>query len=260
MEKGWSVEQLFGSRHYLLVEGIAHWGLDLVDPDEEYSAADFKRYAEKKIEEILDRGHVPFLAGGTGFWLKALMDNLDLGAVPSQTSARVRMESRSVDDLFAEYALLDPAGAQKIDSKNKRRLMRALEVVQTTGDSFYHQPVRDARYDVLQLGLRVPREVLYERIDDRVDEMVARGLVDEVCFLKERYGCMAVAMSGIGYRQICRFFDKEISLATAVEEIKKDTRHYAKRQMTWFKRDGRIQWVETPEKAMKEVEQFLSGF
>lgn len=258
IEKGGSIDQLFGARKTFLVESIPHWGIDLVDPDTSYSVAEFKAYAQTKIQEMVSRGHLPILVGGTGFWLKTIIDNLDLTQTPADLSLRAQLEARTLGDLFHEYKQLDPAGAELIDKQNKRRLVRALEVTKLTGKPFSEQQTAgESLYDVLQIGLSVPREVLNERIDTRVDEMIARGLIDEVRSLKDRYGCEVESMTGIGYRQICRFLSAEQKLSEAIDEVKNDTRHYAKRQMTWFKRDGRIVWIESGTLAEQLVKKFL---
>ena len=252
------IEDLFRSDDEFLVDGIPHWGIDLVNPDQEYSVAEFKTYAEKKIAEILKRNHVPILVGGTGMWLSAVVDNLDLSSTPSDEKLRTELEVRSVSDLFAEYKRLDPIGAETIDKENKRRVLRALEVSLLTGKPFSQLQTRgEQKYDCLQIGLSVDREILNELIDDRVDEMIGRELVTEVRRLKEKYGCDIDAMTGIGYRQVCEFLDGRSSLKDAIEEIKKDTRHYAKRQMTWFKRDDRIVWIQKPNDAIEIVQKFL---
>lgn len=259
IEKGGSINQLFGARRQFLVEDIVHWGIDLVDPDAEYSVADFKEYAQQKIADILQRGKVPILAGGTGFWLKVVIDDLDLSETPANLELRAELEAKTLGDLFARYKNLDPAGAEVIDRKNKRRLVRAIEVSEVTGIPFSkHRSTPDSPYDVLQIGLHVEREVLKERANDRVDEMVAKGLVDEVRRLKGQYGCQIESMTGIGYRQVCAFLDGEVSLKHALEEVKADTRKYAKRQMTWFKRDERITWIHEASEAFPLVQTFLT--
>lgn len=255
---GGKIDQMFGARKEFFVEGVSHWGIDLIEPDQEYSVADYKKYAEQKIKEILKRGHVPIFVGGTGMWLSAVIDNLDLSSTPSDELLRAELEEKSLGDLFHEYKQLDPVGAETIDRENKRRVLRALEVTKLTGKPFSQLQTRGVqKYDVLQIGLSVERETLNERIDWRVDEMIAKELVTEVRSLKEKYGSEIFAMTGIGYRQVCEFLDGRSSLKSAIEEIKKDTRQYAKRQMTWFKRDIRIQWILDPKDAIKLVKTFL---
>jgi len=233
-----------------------HHGLDLVNPNEQMNGALFKEYADKVITDILSRGHLPILCGGTGLWLDMIVDNLEMPEVEPDLLLRAELEKRSEEDLFAEFAGLDPVGAEVIDRKNKRRLVRALEVCKKTGRPFSEFQKRgEQKYDALWLGIDWPKEILDERINARVDEMInvrANGrspLLDEVKQLKEKYGCDSYAMSGIGYREICEHFRKGERLFahdTVVEiadEIKKNTRQYAKRQRTWFKRNKNIHWI-----------------
>lgn len=261
IEKGGDIDQLFGARKSFSVDGVVHWGIDLVSPNEDYSAAQFKEYAQNKIKEIVQRGHLPIIVGGTGMWLRALIENFDLAATPSDPKLRQELESQRLGDLYHEYKQLDPEGAVTIDKSNKRRGVRALEVTKLTGQPFSKmKSSQEPLYDVLEIGLRVDRKDLYGRIDNRVDEMIGTGLVDEVRSLKDKYGCEIDAMTGIGYRQVCEFLSGEEKLADAIEHIKRDTRHYAKRQMTWFKRNERIQWIEPDdtERAGELVKIFLN--
>ena len=245
-------------KNCLMIEGITHWGIDLVDPDEDFSVADFQAYAKQKIEEIIKRGYVPILVGGTGLWLKALIDGYSLTQTAQDSSLRADLEKLSLEDLFARYQKFDPEGAEQIDRKNKRRLIRALEVVLLTGESFFLQQTRsEPPYDVLQIGIEVDREVLYERIHHRVDQMKEQGLVEEVKQLRDHFGCEIPSMSGIGYRQLCRYFEGAQTLEESMEEIKKDSRQYAKRQMTWWKKDERIVWIKGREEATKLIKKFI---
>jgi len=244
-----------GLQRALVVDGIPHWGIDLVEPDAEYSVADFKKYAEEKIVEISKRGKLPILVGGTGLWVRAVVDDLNLTETARNDELRDRLEARHLDDLFAEYKRLDPDGAELIDRQNKRRVVRALEVTIATGKPFSAQLKRGtSKYDLLEIGILVDRDVLNARINDRVEAMVATGLVNEVRRLRDKFGCDGEAMTGIGYRQVCAFLDGSRPLADAIEETKKATRAYAKRQMTWFRRDDRVRWVERVEDAFEIVE------
>ncbi len=272
----------------LVVDGVPHWGIDLVDPDAEYSVADFKKYAEEKIIEISKRGKLPILVGGTGLWVRAVVDDLNLTETARNDELRDALEARHLDDLFAEYKRLDPDGAELIDRQNKRRVVRALEVTIATGKPFSAQLKRGtSKYDLLEIGILVDRDVLNARINDRVEAMVATGLVNEVRRLRDKYGSDNEAMTGIGYRQVCRWLEVSAmgaerqdscrpergisrdseddrmsrswgpmasgSLADAIEETKKATRAYAKRQMTWFRRDDRVRWIENPVDAIEIV-------
>ena len=244
----------------LAVEGIPHWGIDLVNPDEEFSVAQFKTYAENVIFGILDREHVPILAGGTGLYISAVVDNLLFS--DSQPNIELRKE---LDDLtnqqLEEYLRAeDPEAADIIDVHNRRRLLRAVEVIKSTGKKMMNRKRKgDPKFNCLMVGIDLEREELYERIDLRVDQMIAAGFVDEVRALKEEYGCEVNSMTGIGYRQICAFLDGYMKLNEAIELMKRDSRHYAKRQLTWFRRDARIKWIETPEQAQLLVSEFLGS-
>lgn len=234
------------------------WGIDLVDPDESYTVADHKTYVTDRTNQILGRGKMSILVGGTGLWLRAVVDNLDFTATPSDPILRGELERRSLGDLFEEYQALDPEGAEVIDAQNKRRVVRALEVTKLTGKPWSQQQTRgESPYNVLQIGLLVPREELNQRIDKRVDEMIEAGLVEEVRGLRGRFGCEIESMTGIGYRQICRYLAGTQKQEEAIEDIKKDTRDYAKRQMTWFKRDSRIVWIIKPSEAEELVRAFI---
>src|SRR3989338_11477149 len=215
------------------------FGIDLVDPDQDYSIAEFKPYTEQKIEEIAVRGHVHILVGGTALWVDAIVDNLDLPAVAPNAALRAELEVLSLEALQKKLLDLDPDGASVVDMKNKRRLVRALEVLEGTGKTLMVMRQKGTpKYDVLKIGLDVPREELERRIDARVDEMFRTGLLEEVNTLKQQYGEGAPAMSGIGYRD------------TNHDVIKKETRRLAKRQLTWFKRDPRTHWVKDLDEAI----------
>lgn len=243
----------------LSVDGVLHWGIDLVDPDQEFTVAQFKAYAEEKIFEILKRGKLPILAGGTGLYISAVVDNLQFSEVPPNLALRKELDRLTNDQLEARLREVDPEAAETVDVSNRRRLLRAIEVVESTGKKWTDQQQKGhAKFDALEIGIDLPREQLYERIDMRVDEMIAGGLVDEVRGLKSRYGCEINSMTGIGYRQICAFLDGYMKLRDAIEVLKRDSRHYAKRQMTWFRRDIRIKWISTEAEALILVGDFLS--
>jgi len=245
------------AREVWMAENIPHFGINIVKPDQPYSVADFQTYANQIIIEILSRGHLPILVGGTGLWLRAIAENYNLTASGPNQDLRESLQGKTAEELYAEYQKHDPEGAQKIDRSNPRRLLRALEVVLQTGTPFFSQQQKgESLHDVLQIGLCPDRAMLYKRINRRVDTMIKAGLVEEVQDLQKRYGCEIPSMSGIGYRQICRYLKGEMTLDQATEEIKKDTRHYAKRQWTWFKRDLGIHWVKTS----KEAEDLVSLF
>lgn len=240
------------------VEGVPHWGFDLVDPDGSFTAVDFQKFADERIADILSRGKLPVIVGGTGLYIRALIDRPTFTNVPPNPEMRAVLEKMTTQELLDEIAERDPDAIAHLDEDNRVRLVRALEILRTSGKPLsMEQQKEPAKYDALQIGMDVEREALYARIDQRVDEMVGRGLVDEVRRLKDQYGCETNAMSGIGYRQTCDFFAGKVKLRDAVLRIKYDTHHYAKRQITWFARDERVKWVDNEKDALKLVESFL---
>jgi len=224
-----------------LLTDIPHWGLNLVDPDEEYSIAEFKVYAEKKIAEIFARGRLPILVGGTGLWMDAIVDNLELPLAPPNSHLRAELSMCFLEELQQKLLELDPDAAEVVDMKNKRRVMRAIEVLDSSpllkgearrGSLQVMRQKGDPKYDAIKIGIEVSKDELEARINARVEEMIKNGLIEEVVKLKARFGADTPAMSGIGYRD------------TDPEVIKKETRHLAKRQMTWFKHDPRTIWTD----------------
>ncbi|PJA47706.1 tRNA (adenosine(37)-N6)-dimethylallyltransferase MiaA [Candidatus Uhrbacteria bacterium CG_4_9_14_3_um_filter_36_7] len=262
--------QKYGS---LISEEIVHWGLDLVLPDQIYSAGLFKIYATKIIEEIVARGHIPVLVGGTGLWFDVILGNLALPQIEPNIDLRKELEIKNTKDLFNLYKLLDPEGALKIDSNNPRRLIRAIEVCKLSGQPFSKfQKKQNSNYCVLWLGVEVPRNELYNRINTRVEEMIKEGLEEEVEDLVNKYGFDAPGMMGIGYREWVGVWSPKIGVRSQtlsalrfplsnhiniIEMIQKHTRHYAKRQMTWFKKNKEIYWVKERNKAFRLIEGFL---
>lgn len=252
------ISGLFTSLRPLIVDGVPNFGFDLIKPDEPYSIGEFKPFAEKVIGDIHKRGAIPVLVGGTALWMDAIVKNIELPNVEADQELRKQLDQKTTEDLLKRFTDLDPEGALVIDVQNKRRLIRAIEVCIKTGKTFSSfQKGGEQKYDALWIGVERSRDELYERINERVDIMIAKGLVDEVRGLKEQYGCEIQSMTGIGYRQICEFLEGKSSLKDAMEELKKDTRHYAKRQLTWLKRNEDIHWVKDYEIGVKLVKAFL---
>ncbi|OGH93613.1 MAG: hypothetical protein A2538_03960 [Candidatus Magasanikbacteria bacterium RIFOXYD2_FULL_41_14] len=280
---GQAIAQVDGDNHPLapslkmrgeyVVDGVRHHLVDFIDPDQDYSLADFKQDAVRAIADILGRGKLPILVGGTGLYFWAVIDNLEIPKVVPDKKLRNELEKLSLSELVKMLRAKDPESARVVDLENPRRVLRALEVA-LSGESFVKQQKKGKPlYDVLQIGLNWEREELNERINKRVDRQMEAGLVAEteglardptlaLPFLKREGKCEVWAlpsMSGIGYRQMGYFLRGEMSLPEAVEILKRDTRHYAKRQMTWFKRNQRIKWIERDDKkAVGElVEKFI---
>lgn len=243
----------------IISQGIPHYMIDVVRPNEILSLAQYKDMAVKLINSISKKGKTPFLVGGTGLYISAIRDNWLIPKIGPNKKLRRELESKTNQWLFNKLNKLDPTTAERIDPENKRRLVRALEVCLGSSRLFSEERKRgEPLFDILEIGVKLSRRELYQRINQRVDLMIKQGLVEEVKKLvKKGYKWNLPAMSGIGYRQIGQYSRNEISLVEAIDLIKRDTRRYAKRQMTWFRRDKRIKWVKDYNAANKLVGKFL---
>ena len=249
-----------GLHKVCLVNGVPHYLMDFLDPGKFFTMAEFKDEAITRINAIIGVSHLPIVSGGTGLYVHALVDNLSIPKIAPNKKLRASLEEKTNDELMQWLEKLDPVTAQTVDRFNKRRVVRALEVCILSGTPFSEQQKKgEPLFNFLQIGIEVPRDVLYQRISERVDMMMKLGLLKEVEELvKRKYPWSLPSMSGIGYRQFKDYFEKKITLDQAIENLKQDTRRYAKRQLTWFKRDERIKWVEKYEEAEKLVDGFLT--
>jgi len=228
--------------------------MDIVDPDIDSSLADYKKLALSVINDIFSRGKLPIVVGGTGLYIWALVDNLDIPKAEPNKELRKKLERKKLPELAAMLAKIDPATAQKIDLQNPRRVIRSLEVFILSGESFFTRKAKPAPiFDALEIGIDLPREELYARIDARVDKQLEEGLLEETKKLEKKYGWHLPSMSGIGYKQMGFYLRGETTLNEATDILKRDTRRYAKRQMTWFRRDKKIKWLKKPDFKLAEV-------
>ncbi len=229
------------------MQGIKHYMLDIIEPDEAYTVAEFKQSAFVLIEQINSKGQVPVIAGGTGLYINSLVYALDFGSGCINEEVRQKYtqlaDDKSIEYLYNILEKKDPEYANIIARNDKRRIIRRLEMIETNGVQAYdfRQPNTDDVYIII--GLCMPREVLYKRIEQRVDDMISRGLLDETRCIYERFG-ETNALKAIGYKELVSYFKNEIMLDEAIALIKRNTRRFAKRQMTWFKRDERIKWFD----------------
>jgi len=228
-----------------LVQGIPHHLMNYVEPDQEFTLANFKKQAVNIAQDIISRNKIPFLVGGTGLYISAIVDNLDIPKVKPDRKLRKELEQKNLKELVELLKREDSQSAEAIDLQNSRRVIRALEVVLITGKSFLKQKTKSKPlFNILQIGIKRPRQELYKRINKRVDEQIKEGLIDEVKDLINRgYSWGLPSMSSLGYRQFKDYLENKQSLGDAIEILKRDIRHYAKKQISWFKRDERIVWV-----------------
>ena len=230
---------------------VPHWLVDVVDPDEEFGLARYLDLVQAALDDVWSRGRLPFLVGGTGQYVWALLEGWQVPRVGPDWALRRELEERAHREgpqvLHAEVAALDPEAARRLDPRNVRRVVRALEVMRRTGRPFSAcQTRRPPDFPWLAIGLDLPSEELYRRIDARVDAMIGEGFVEEVRGLLARdYRPDLPAMSGIGYRQVCQHLAGGLSLEEAVARIKTETHRLARKQHNWFHRDDRrIHWID----------------
>ena len=246
-----TVEERAQAKHHLI---------DFLNPDEEFSVADYTQKAHEVIGDIYGRGKIPVMAGGTGLYINSVINDVSFGEIETDHALREELEERArtegIESLVNELKEFDPVSAQRIHPNNVRRVVRAIEFYRTTGVPISeHQEMTkqiESRYNPLMLLINHDREKLYERINLRVDIMMNEGLVDEVQKLVDMgYNKNLNSMQGIGYKEIIDYFDGVYSLDYAVDLIKQSSRRYAKRQMTWFKRDARINYLNAEEDVYK---------
>lgn len=231
-------------------EGIPHYMIDIAEPETDYSAGLYLKDAEKIIKDILLRGKVPIIAGGTGLYLNILLMNYDLPKVEPDYDLREKL--KKTDNLYEILSSLDPQTALEIDPNDRKKLIRAIEIVKLTGKPLSKSRGRkEPEYDVEWLGLNYPREELYDRINRRVDLMMENGLVEETEKLLEKHGRINNILYTIGYQEMVSYLDGILTLDEAVDKLKQNTRRYAKRQLTWFRKNPDIKWNVYPEKLKK---------
>ena len=232
---------------------VPHHLIDVLEPGESFSVSDYRARADAALADIWHRGRQPILVGGSGLYVRAVLQEMDFSDVPPNPELRQELEreahERGSQVLHRRLAHVDPAAAARLHPNDTKRIIRALEVVAGGGKPAPSlgsvDQGRAARYNTRQFGLSLSREELYHRIDERVDRMIAAGLVQEVQALLER-GCdeSLTSMKGVGYAQLLPHVRGEISLEEAIRRLKRDTRRFAKRQFTWFRADSGIEWID----------------
>ena len=226
---------------------VPHHLIDLVAPDQELTLADYQTRAYATIHDIFARGKIPFLVGGTGLYIRAIVEGYNIPRVPPNPARRAELQQMPVSELYARLQALDPDSAQTMLPNNARRIIRALEVIEATGAKMSEQQTRTPPpFPVIQIGMQMPRPLLYARVDLRVDKMMENGLVDEVRGLVARgYPFTLPSMTGLGYREIGAYVRGEISLDEAVQLLKSNTRKFIRHQANWFRpTDARIHWFD----------------
>ncbi len=233
--------------------GVSHHLIDMLDPTEEFNVVVFQRMATEAMKQIYDRGHIPILAGGTGFYIQAVLYDIDFTENDEDTALRAALEAEAARNgpavLYERLRTIDPASCEIIHANNIKRVIRAIEFYEKTGKPISEhnreQKERVSFYNSAYFVLQDDRDRLYQKIEERVELMLSQGLVEEVRVLREM-GCTRdmVSMQGLGYKEILAYLEGEITMEEAVYRIKRDTRHFAKRQMTWFRREKEVLWID----------------
>ena len=233
------------------MQGIQHYLLDFVEPNQRYSVAEYKKDAENAIEKILSKGKIPIVVGGTGLYVDSLIYGIEYQEIKLDEEYRKELEKRveaeGLEELYNEAQKIDPQSIEKISRNDKKRILRILEIYKATGKNKTEQEIESrkngVKYDYKVFAINMEREKLYERINMRVDIMIKNGLIEEVENLLEKYNEFPTAMQGLGYKEVVEYLQGKTSKEEMIEKIKRETRRYAKRQLTWFRKNKQTIWI-----------------
>ena len=233
------------------MQGIKHYLLDFVSPDERYSVAQYKQDAKIAIKEIIEKGKTPIIVGGTGLYVDSLIYEIEYNDIKIDENYRKELEKtieeQGLEELYKKALQIDPIAMEKISPNDKKRIMRVLEIYKATGKTKTEQEIESRKnpveYDYKVFAIDWDREILYQRINKRVDIMIEQGLIEEVKKILKKYKKFPTAMQGLGYKEVVDYINGNLSKEEMIEKIKIETRRYAKRQLTWFKKCENIKWI-----------------
>ena len=244
------------------MQGIKHYLIDEVEPTQRFSVAEYKKRAEKAIEEIIKKGKTPIVVGGTGLYANSLIYGIEYNEIKYDEKYRNELmkfaqTEEGLESLFEKAKKIDPKAMEKISKNDKKRIIRILEIYNSTGATKTEQEKEsrknDVKYDYKVFALNMERSVLYERINKRVDIMLEQGLIEEVKNILKKYNEFPTAMQAIGYKEIVEYFNGDLTKQEAIEKIKQESRRYAKRQITWFKKIANVKWLDGLDKIQNNV-------
>jgi tRNA dimethylallyltransferase len=253
------------------MEGIPHHLIDIKDPQESFSAAEFQQIVREKISDIHSRGKIPMIAGGTGLYIQSVIFDYQFTDAPGDVEYRTVLEQKVKDKgigpLYELLQSIDPEAAKNIHPNNTRRVIRALEIFHVTGKTmtcYQESQSSELLYDIALIGLTMEREKLYDRINKRVDLMIDAGLIEEVRSLYESGVHGVQSVQAIGYKEIYEYLDGKISIDSAIGNLKQNSRRYAKRQLTWFRNKMEVNWFDMTDekdhrKIIEEISEFIAG-
>lgn len=234
------------------MQGVQHYLVDFVSPDERYSVSNFKKDAEKAIEEILEKGKTPIVVGGTGLYIDSLIYGIEFQNEEVDLEYREKLnkiaDEKGLESLYKKAQEIDPEAMKKISINDRKRIIRVLEIYHKTGKTKTEQELQsrknEVKYEYKVFAITMDREKLYERIEKRIDFMIEQGLIEEVKQILEKYHTFPTAMQGLGYKEVVEYLEGSCTKEEMIEKIKKETRHYAKRQLTWFRKNKEIIWLD----------------
>lgn len=249
------------------MQGIKHYLIDFVSPDERYSVADYKKDAKNAIKEILEKGKIPIIVGGTGLYVDSLIYEIEYPNIEFDEKYRQKLEKEveqnGLESLYEKAKMIDEKAIEKISKNDKKRILRILEIYNATGKNKTEQEIesrrKDIEYDYKVYALKWDRDKLYERINKRVDIMLEQGLIEEVKNIYGRYNKFPTAMQGLGYKEVVEYLENKITKDEMIEKIKQETRRYAKRQMTWFRKNKQTIWLDAEEEIQNNIKIILEG-
>lgn len=234
------------------MQEIPHYMIDVVEPEYNYSVGLYVKEAKKHITDIISRGKVPIVVGGTGLYFRVLLENYDLPDVKPDYELRKELSSYSYEELLEMLTKLDEKAANSVEKNDKKKLIRYIEIIKLAGKPLdLVRGVKEKEFNVEWVGLNFPREILYDRINKRVDLMIEQGLIDETKKLLQKHERISNITDTIGYREVLSYLDGELSLDEAKDKLKQNTRNYAKRQLTWFRKNEQINWNCYPDRKKK---------
>ena len=249
------------------MQEIKHYLVDFVSPEKRYSVSEYKDDASKAIEEIINKGKTPIIVGGTGLYLNSLIYNIQYNEMEVDLNYRRELEKEAeeygLEVLYNRAKEIDPEAMEKVSANDKKRITRVLEIYNATGRNkteLEKKSRKEVPYNYLIFGINMERSILYDRINKRVDIMLEQGLIEEVKNLINKYSNMPTAMQGLGYKEVKEFLDGNISKEEMIEKIKMETRRYAKRQITWFKRIENIIWLDGLNKTEENVNSIMEVY
>ena len=249
------------------MQGIQHYLLDFVLPDKRYSVAQYKQDAKKAIKTILEKGKVPILVGGTGLYVDSLIYEIEYNDIKLDEEYRKKLEDivekQGLEVLYEQAKKIDPQAMKKISKNDKKRIMRVLEIYKATGKTKTEQEIESRRkpveYEYKVYAINWDREKLYQRINKRVDIMIEQGLVEEVKNILKKYKTFPTAMQGLGYKEVVDYLDGKYTKEEMIEKIKMETRRYAKRQLTWFRKNKQTIWLDGTDDIQNNIDIILEG-